>query len=250
MNPHRDSALELLAGIPGDLDLLRDEYKHSASRLTLSPQVRIHLLDFLVHNRAVLDYLAHDFVAYCSRKPERIYFPIASTTKTRDQFLGALDRDYLPGLSRGHPALANYLDSVQHYHGNDWLPAFATLANTSKHVRLAPHVLSDCRAVVLCCLGRPLLQIGDRGLGRLEIQAGGTFRARGRDGRTYALRGPQVITTETTSLSGAHREFTLQQAAWRDFKFEVFPGQPALIFVEMVERNVKEIAKQLMTLLP
>lgn len=247
---HRASAEELLAGIAAELDGIRQEYAKSVERLAVSSELRIRLLDFFVHNRAVLDYLAQDFLAFCTKKRSRVYFPIASDSQSRAEFLKRLDGKWFPGLAKAHPQLFDYLDSIQHYNGNCWAPAFVKLANRGKHISLVPHVVGSCRAAVLCVHGRPRLQVGDRGYGRVEIQAGGTLRFRDPDARTWDVRGPQVITASTTDLENADSGLTIGQAAWTEFKFEVFPDQPAVVFVEIVERNVKAVAARVMALVP
>jgi len=246
---HLESAKALLGEIPAQLVALQDEYKECVRLLSVSPKFRAQTLSYLVGLRAILDYLAHDLAPFLSKAPSKLYFPVAKKGVPRANFEQALTKKWLPGLCATRPDIYSYLISVQHFHtGNEWITAFHELSNLNKHVRLSMMTIGGCNATIVRVLGQPRMQIGDRGLQQLSISAGGTLAFDTR-GVKLAIRGPQVIDGSTKNLLDADLGIDIAHATWTEFKFDQFPSQPAIVFLEIAEKEVRRIATQLEAML-
>jgi hypothetical protein len=239
-----------MRGIPSEFQRLEAQYRDSEHNLTVSASVQVGSLDFLLHNRSVLDYIAHEIAKICIQQPNKIYFPIAPTLMKGNDFRKRLDDKYLPGLANRSPQIFGYLDSIQHYYGNEWLPIFGVITNKHKHCHLELQEREDCEALVVMSTetGRGF-QIGDRGLKWVELQAGGTLRFSVPSGRNLEIRGPQRIDVTTTSLVDADPGIELVRHKWREIKFHDFPVQPAICFLNVVQQQVRGIANTLVDLL-
>ena len=108
----------------------------------------------------------------------------------------------------------------------------------------------DSRTLLNGVPGFPCLQLGDRGIQKLRIEAGGvlTFRAAGDS--HLQIRGPQLIEPTTRMLCDADRGIELRISKWHEFKFVQFPNQPAIVFAGIVRREVARIAASIEKLMP
>jgi hypothetical protein len=242
---HIESARILLAEVPAALSALQAEYKQCVVNLAVSPKFRVQTQSFLGHLRSILDFLAHDMTRFCSRPPSKVYFPIAKIGITRTDFETNLSNKWLPGLDRNRPDLFDFLVKLQHFYpGNDWLPAFNELSNKNKHVKLSKMEIGGCDAVIIRFHGKPVMQIGARGFESITIRDGGTLLF-GADANLAVLRGPQTIDRNTKQLLYADAGLDVITAAWNEFKFDEFPQQPAIVFLEIAEKEVRRISEKI-----
>jgi hypothetical protein len=63
-----------------------------------------------------------------------------------------------------------------------------------------------------------------------------------------AICGPETINANTRTLLHADPPIGLLQAVWTEFKFDDFPQQPARVFLEAAEREVRAIASRIESL--
>lgn len=246
---HLESARILLTEIPAGLEALQDEYKQCVTNLAVSPKFRVQTQSFLGHLRAALDFLSHEINRFCSRMPARVYFPIAKKGISQKSFEKNLRNKWLPGLEKSRPDLFEYLIKIQYFYpGNEWLPAFHELSNKNKHVKLSIMQIIGCNAAIIRFYGIPVMQIGDRGLGTSRIEAGGTllFRSNSLEG---AIRGPQTLDRNTKQFVDADPGLDIASATWSEFKFDEFPDQPAIVFLEIAERQVRQICSRIEALI-
>jgi hypothetical protein len=247
---HLESAKVLLGELPAQLAALQAEYRQCVQSASVSPSFRAHTLSYLVNLRAVLDYLAHELVPFLSKTPPKLYFPIAKRGMPQVKFEQELRTKWLPGLDVNRPDIFSYLMGLQHFHpGNEWITAFHELSNQNKHVRLSKMAIGDCEATVVRMHGRAVMQIGDRGLHELNLSDKGSLSFEGSGGRGFNIRGPQVINRNTTALLDADPGLDVARATWTEFKFDQFPLQPAVVFLEIAEKEVRRIATKLESLL-
>jgi hypothetical protein len=244
---HLDSAAILLAQTREELAGIEREYADCVTKMRISPKLRVATLDYMVHQRAILDYLAHELLPFCKKSPNKVYFPIAKRHLHAVEFHQALNTKWLPGLADQRPDIFAYLDALQHYRlGNEWLIPFSLLANTNKHVRLTTQSISDCEAVVIRNpRGSGALQIGDRGAQAVHLQEGGSLRFEGPPGEYLTVRGPQTIDRNTTGLVDADPGLELIRQAWTENKFPEFPLQPAIVFIRIVDVEIRRIVAEL-----
>jgi hypothetical protein len=194
---HFESARVLLDEIPSALSALRDEYEVCIKKVAVSPRFRAQTQAFLGQLRSILDFLAHEVARFCSSTPGKIYFPIAKVGVSKAYFEKNLKKKWLPGIDMSRPAIFDYLMKLQYFYpGNDWLPAFHELSNKNKHVQLSRMEIAGCDAAVICCNGKPVLQIGDRGYQSLTLEAGASL-VFSLGSRRVAIRGPQTIDRST-----------------------------------------------------
>lgn len=247
---HRESATVLLGEIPAQLAGLREEYNACLHRVTVSPRFRALTLSFLVNLRAVLDYLAHDLIPFLSKTPSKLYFPIAGRGLPESKFEETLKKKWLPGLDARRPDIFSFLMGLQHFQpGNEWITAFSELSNRNKHVRLSKMTMGDCEATVVRLHGHPVMQLGARGFAKWVINGPVALTFRDKSGKEFSIRGPQTLDRDTTLLHDADAGLDVVRAAWTEFKFDEFPPQPAIVFLEIAEREVRAIARQLAILL-
>jgi hypothetical protein len=193
-----------------------------------------------------LEYLAQDFVRFCTSRRKDVYFPIATTGTSEPVFKGMLAK-WFPGLHNNKPALFDYLLKLQHFYpGNDWLPAFKELSNKNKHVTLSRMEMGGFDAAVIRLYGKPLMQFGARGIETLKL--GGTLRFRSGSNQA-CLRGPQIIDRNTKKLLFADPGLDIVTATWTEFRFDEFPHQPAIVFLETAEREIRRISEKIETLI-
>lgn len=246
---HIESVQILLAEIPASLSGLHDEYNQCVMHLTVTPKFRTNTQSFLGQLRAILDYLAHDIARFCSRPPNKVYFPIAKAEIPKAKFEENLAKKWLPGLDKTKPDLFDYLLKLQHfYQGNNWLPAFHELSNRNKHICLSRMEIGDCRAALIRFHGKPVMQIGSRGFESFEIQEGGILQIRAGNNQA-AIRGPQIVDRDTKKLIYADPGLDIITATWTEFKFNEYPSQPAIMFLELAEREVRQISEKVETFL-
>lgn len=239
----------LLRNTAGELSELELEYKNCLYHLTVSEDFLIKTKNFLAANRSILDYIAHEVVQFCRERPTRVYFPIASKNVREEKFRGELKK-WFPGLSLSHPKLFEYLCEIQHFReGNEWLTAFHNISNEYKHVTLTPMTIQGCKAVVIRNPNGTGLQIGDRGFQRVELEENSCMRFPDPSGRSLAVRGPQVIDLDTTSLLDADDDLEIIHQEWTEYKFEEFQNQPAIVFLRIVDREVRQIFHKLVILM-
>ncbi|MBW2319978.1 MAG: hypothetical protein JRF31_03850 [Deltaproteobacteria bacterium] len=245
LSDHLESARILLNEIPFALSTLQEEYKECITKLAVSPKFRTQTQAFLGHLRSILDFLSHEMSCFCSRPPRRIYFPIAKTGMSKVDFKKNLRKNWLPGIDVNHPDIFDYLIKLQYFYpGNDWLPAFHELSNKNKHVKLSRMEIAGCGAALIRFNGKPVMQIGDRGYQSLTIKEGGSlvFQA---GSRRAAIHGSQTIDRNTEKFLHVDPGLDIVPAMWSEFKFNEFPQQPAIVFLEAAEREVRRISKQI-----
>lgn len=79
------------------LKTLEREYAESVRVLKPTPAFRVGTLNHLVQHRAILDYLANSLVEFCTRAPEKVYFPIAKPGMEASMFQQLVEKRWLPG---------------------------------------------------------------------------------------------------------------------------------------------------------
>ena len=230
------------------LKTLEREYAESVRVLKPTPAFRVGTLNHLVQHRAILDYLANSLVEFCTRAPEKVYFPIAKPGMEASMFQQLVEKRWLPGLPTARPDVFEVLESVQRYRpGNDWITAFTNMTNSNKHVRLSLMAIAGCNATVIQLPWGVGLQIGDRGLESDDLQ--GTLAFIGPQGQRLEIRGPDMIDRNTISLANADPGINVVRRTWQEFKFDEFPRQPAIVFLSAVNTEVKRIVDRLIPLL-
>ena len=230
------------------LKMLEREYAESVRGLKPTPAFRVGTLNHLVQHRAILDYLANSLVEFCTRAPEKVYFPIAKPGMAASIFQQLVEKRWLPGLPTARPDVFEVLESVQGYRpGNDWITAFVNMTNSNKHVRLSLMEISGCNATVIQLPWGAGLQVGERGLRSLDLQ--GTLAFIGPQGQRLEIRGPDIIDRNTISLANADPGISVARMTWQEFKFDEFPHQPAIVFLRAVNTEVKRIVDRLIPLL-
>jgi hypothetical protein len=232
-----------------ELIALESLYRQCTYTLTVTPEFRVAMFDYLVHQRTILDYLAHGFVQFCSKRPPKLYFPLAKPGMERDAFLQQLNSRWMPGLQHSHPELFAYVDGVQWYApGNETIAGLVKLVNLNKHVRLSLMEISDSTALVIENPGHSAIQVGDRGLRAVNIAAGATLAFEGPPGRRLVVRGPQVIDRETTRLDDADAGLRVRRLQWREFRFDEAPHTSAISFLAHVRTEVERICDRVLSL--
>jgi hypothetical protein len=246
---HLESARVLLDEIPSGLSALQDEYGECIKKVAVSPKFRAQTHAFLGHLRSILDFLAHEVARFCPSAPAKIYFPIAKVGMSKADFEKNLRKKWLPGIDIGSPAIFDYLMKLQYFYpGNDWLPAFHNLSNKNKHVQLSRMEIAGCDAAMICYNGKPFMQIGDRGLHSLTLEAGASLVLSSGSHRA-AIRGPQIIDRSTEKLHDADPGVDIVLGTWAEFKFNEFPQQPAIVFLEAAAKEVRRISEQIEALI-
>ena len=246
---HLESARVVRDQVPARLSSLQKEYRKCITNLAISPEFRTQTQAFLVLLRSLLDFLTHEVATFCTNIPRKIYFPIATTRMSRTHFEKALSDKWLPGIDVNRRDIFDYLVSLQHfYSGDDWLPAFHALSNENKHVKLSRVELDGFGAVLIRFNGKPVIQIGARGLQSLTIKDGGTLVFKAGPNRA-TLRGPQTIDQNTKTLLYADPGLDIAQATWTEFKFDEYPHQPAIVFLEIAAKEVIRISRELENLI-
>ncbi len=247
VSDHLESSRVLLSQIPSSLATLQAEYKKCTASLSVSSEFRVQTQNFLNQLRSAMDYLAHEVVRFCSSRPGKVYFPIAKKDISKKSFEAKL-RKWLPGIEVNRPDIWSFLIQVQHFNqGNDWISAFHELSNSNKHVKLSKMAVAGCDSVLICLNGRPAMQIGDRGYGSIELRDGASLVIRSGSNQA-AIHGPQTINHNTRLLLHADHGLDVVSSTWTEFKFDEYPQQPAIIFLEIVEREVRRICEQVMSL--
>ena len=246
---HLESAKILLDQVPFALSALQQEYKECITKLSVSPKFRTQTQAFLGHLRSILDFIAHELVSFCSHTPRKIYFPIAKTGVHKAAFESNLKKKWLPGIDLSRPDIFDYLIRLQYFYpGNDWLPAFHELSNKNKHVKLSRMETAGCDAVLIRFNGKPVMQIGNRGYQSLTIREGGSLVFK-QGARRAAIHGHQTIDQNTNKLLHADPELDIVPVACSEFKFDEFPQQPAIVFLEIAEKEVRRISEKIQELI-
>jgi len=228
---------------------LRKEYKECVTNLTVSPKFRAQTQSLLGQLRSAMDFIAHDVASFCSRPPHKIYFPIATTGLSKAQFEKKLAKDWFPELNISRPDLFAFLMSLQPFSpGNEWLPAFHRLSNTNKHVKLSKMVIGGFEAAIIRFDGKPVMQIGDGGYRSLTLQPGSSLVFKSGE-KSAALRGPQTVDRNTNKLLNADPALDVVTATWTEFKYDEYPNQTAIVFLEMAEREVRKICDKIEALI-
>lgn len=230
-----------------EITYLEAIYSQCTHRMQVLPAFRVAVFDYLTHNRAILDYLAHAIASYCTQSPPKIYFPLAKRGMKRQAFLDALDKTWMPGLRAANAQLFGYVDSLQWYSpGNETLTALHEMSNSNKHVKLSQMAIEECIAVVVQNPGYSGMQVGDRGFRAVTLEAGATIRFPGPAGQSLAVRGPQVIDRDTLFLSDADPGLTLTRQAWQEFKFDAAPMATAIEYLKHVRVEVERICDRVL----
>ena len=224
--------------IDKEFSLLERNYSESISTMHIPSQLKVDVLDYLNHNRVILDYLAQEISEYCSNKPSKIYFPIASKRMLPKNFLKRLKK-WFPGLKSNRPDLFEYLYQVQHYNNNDWLPEFNDLINDYKHVDFIPQSTAGYANIIIQVEGKGVT-VGERGLRSLTIGEGNSLRFLKSNGEELFIRGPQVIDDNTTELIDADQGIELLRDDWIDFKFSN-SDHSAIGFLEIIKETKKRV---------
>jgi len=246
---HIESARLLLDEIPSALSVLQDEYVVCIKKLAVSAKFRTQTQAFLGHLRSILDFIAHEVTRFCSSLPRKVYFPIAKVGMSKSYFENKLRKEWMPGIDIKRPDIFDYLVKLQHFYpGNDWLPAFNNLSNINKHIHLSRMEIAGCDAALICYKGNPVMQLGDRGLQSLTIELGGSLVFQSGSHRA-AIRGPQTIDRSTKILRDADPDLSVVLGTWTEFKFNEFPQQPAIVFLKMAEKEVRQISEKIQELI-
>lgn len=181
-------------------------------------EVAVEVKTALEHYRSILDYLAHDFHRLCkwppgSPKPRKSYFPIAGASETHAKFHERFQKEY-PHLAATAPTLFRHVIDIQRFSGETWLNDLATLVNPMKHRQLAAWEEIDCKSLIIHHAGIGL-RLGELGLKSISIPKGHEIRFRSPRGVERAIRGPQEIDANTTTLRDADPEIMLDQLTWK-----------------------------------
>jgi len=232
------------------LKVLEREYGESVLGIRPTPAFRVATLNHLVQHRAILDYLAHGLLVFCTGVPNKVYFPIAKPGMGASKFRDRVEKRWLPGLPSARPDIFEVLESVQQYRpGNEWITAFANMTNSNKHVRLSLMSIAGCDATVI---GLPWgfgMQIGDRGFRKINLEGTAKLAFIGPQGEQLEIRGPETIDRNTVSLLNADPGISILNMKWQEFKFDEYPFQPAIEFLHEVNDEVKRIVDRLAPLL-
>jgi len=235
----RDDTISALRNrIDKEFSLLELEYQVSISTMHIPSQLKVDILDFLNHNRVILDYLAQEISEYCSKKPSKVYFPIAHKRMLPKNFLKKLKK-WFPGLKTNRPDLFDYLYQIQHYNNNEWLPEFNDLINEYKHVDFIPQSTCGYAIITIQVEGKGV-RIGERGLKSLTLGEGNSLKFLRSNGEKLFLRGPQVIDHNTSELHDADPGIEFHRDEWIDFKFSN-SDHSAIGFLEIIKQNVSRI---------
>ena len=235
----------LLIRMPDDLRDIEAQYGGARRSGSVTPDLKIALLDFFVHAKAILDYLIHDVADHVGSKRKRINFPYAWLGLSKAKFQDLL-RERLSGLEKSVPDLFRYLCSIQHWEAGQgaWLAQFSGLANERKHDSLGEQTLCEFSSFLAQYKGAELA-VGDSGdCGELTIKRGASLTLRAADGSTKSIRGPQVINRSTETLMFADPGIQATRREWMDFKFSADDKYSAMHLVRMVNQKIPRIVSE------
>ena len=211
---------------------IKSEYESSLTQQSVSEDLSIDIKNLCENLRSALDYLAHDIQeTHCpsANKKDKIYFPILPDI---NQFRNKMSHWY-PGLDTACPNLWNYLESVQHYHGEStiWLHLFNRLNNENKHDSLAPQTKSTRERV------------------HVNIHSGGSVSwdpSAVKFGRGVYIGGVPV--DPSTQMPTPHPSQEVKRIIWVDFHFKDIPGSAIGLLklsLDGVERITSQVRKWL-----
>ena len=150
---HFEDATELITYARHTLPRIKQAYDQSLRGQTVEPGLRIKIKNLLENLRSALDYSAHGlFDAYgaSATSDPRIYFPYATLSTTRTQFL-SVNRieNCIPGITASRPDIVARIEAYQHYSdsSNRWLPLLMALTNENKHQNLTPQTRHEKRGL-------------------------------------------------------------------------------------------------------
>jgi len=207
---------------------------------------KINIFDFLIHNKSILEYLAHEIAEFSNKKTKRIYFPVADKNTTQLKFEKYVIKKF-PGLKNTKPKIYNYLVSIQYFNNNNWLSEFNELTNYFKHVDLVPHSTSGYASIYFHFKGAGK-RVGEKGLKSIYIKKGAELELVSSDGEKRSIRGPQIIDVNTTSFDHADPDIEIERDEWTDFKFENSDSS-AIGLLEIIKLNVYRIYTNLKKML-
>ena len=213
----------LLKKAKADFVELKQAYKLSLAEKHVSDNLRVSIKNIFENLRSCLDYLAQDiFETHCasSKKPDRLYFPIRSTSA---EFVAAVEKDY-PGLQTTSKTVFDILDAVQPYH-EPWLGSFNKLNNHNKHQDLVEQTRTEARQVTV-----------SRGGGSVSWGPGVTF------GRGVSVMGVPI--DPRTQMPVPNKVARTEVVTWVDFRFKEI-NQSVLPFLELSLKNVEELFERL-----
>jgi hypothetical protein len=233
---NRDQSIKtLMKSINDEFNIIETEYKKCIQNMIISDSLSIKILDFLNHNRIVLDYIGQEICKYCTNKPKKIYFPIASLDLTEEEFVRNMEK-WFPGLQKKRPDLFSSIMRIQHFSGDPWLSTLKELINNYKHINFVPQSTSGyaCISFHYKGIGK---KVGERGLRSITIAEGATIGLKANIGDTKYIRGPQIIDVNTTHFDNADPEIEIIREQWIDFKFEI-SEHSALGLLEIIKINI------------
>lgn len=144
----RSASIEaLLRKAKADFADLKTAYQSSLSEKHVSEDLKVSIKNIFENLRSCLDYLAQDiFETHCkgAKKPDRLYFPIRSTSA---EFVQAIAKDY-PGLQATSKVVYDVVEAVQPYNA-PWLGSFNKLNNHNKHQDLVEQTRTEARHVTV-----------------------------------------------------------------------------------------------------
>ena len=205
---------------------LREAYEKSLHEKTIREDLRVDIKNIFENLRSCLDYLAQElFETHCAghHKPDRLYFPIRSSSADFSQVVG---RDF-PGLMAVCRPAYDYLESIQPYHA-PWLGQFNRLNNENKHQNLSEQTRTESRTV----------SVTHPGGGGVSWGPGVTF------GGGVSVMGVPI--DPRTQLPVPNNLVQTTITTWVDFRFAEI-DQSALHFVELSINNVEAAFKELLT---
>jgi hypothetical protein len=220
----RSGSIEaLLKRANSDFVSLKTSYEASLHEKHVREDLKVLIKIIFESLRSCLDYLAQDiFEAHCSasRKPDRLYFPIRSTT---GEFSQALAKDY-PGLQAASPRVSAVLEAIQPFN-DPWLGLFNKLNNHNKHQDLVEQTRLEVKQVKVSTGG-----------GSVSWGPGVKF------GSGVSVMGVPI--DPKTQLPVPNSVVKTEVITWVDFKFKEI-DKSVLAFVESSIQSITKIFNDL-----
>lgn len=217
---NRSESIEaLLKKTKDDLVEVKAAYESSLSDKHVSKYLMVSIKNIFENLRSCLDYMAQDiFEAHCagSKKPDRLYFPIRSTSS---EFVKAIGKDY-PGLQTTSKAVYDVLEAAQPYNA-PWLGFFNELNNQNKHRDLVEQTRTEARHVTV-----------SGGGGSVSWGPGVTF------GSGVSVMGVPI--DPQTQMPVSNNIVKTEVVTWVDFRFREV-DQSVLPFLEESLKKVDEL---------
>ena len=238
----KESIESLLQRIEKEYILLEKKYYFSLKNMELDASLQIDIFDYLNHCRVILDYLAKETVIYCSKKPKKVYYPIAPKSMNKETFERKMEK-WFPNLKNNNNPLYNTIIEYQHYNNHEWLYKLNKLVNENKHNDLIPQTESNFASIVVHYKGIGK-RIGERGLRSITIERGAKLRFKKSPNDIQEIRGPQTINVHTRTLNDADPGIEIHKVKWTAYKFEEFENS-AIGLMEVIKNNLNRLYKEL-----